>query len=309
MSVKVTACPAGLFRPALELLYHRPDLASGAPPVQAVERQLEPADVVIATSGQQVLGVIVAQSAPGGVGWIWPPVLGPRGTSESLDASAVASMLVREAVAQLSRSGLNLAQALLLPDSPDGKYLQEGGFRHVTDIIRMSRRCAREGGGRNQVELEFLPYSSHFRKALRQVIEQSYQGSLDCPELNGLRSVEDVIDSYRSGDPFRPELWLLGRRNDQFVGCVLLRHLGDLPRCEVQYMGVIPAARRQGVGLALLRQAIQLARSVGAFYLGLSVDVRNHPARSLYKALEFRQMDRRALFLFHPQLLSCREGT
>jgi ribosomal protein S18 acetylase RimI-like enzyme len=62
-------------------------------------------------------------------------------------------------------------------------------------------------------------------------------------------------------------------------------------------MGVVPEARRQGVGRELLHRALDAARRARAARLMLSVDERNTPARELYLRLGFRGYDRRAVLL------------
>ena len=54
-------------------------------------------------------------------------------------------------------------------------------------------------------------------------------------------------------------------------------------------IGVRPAARRAGVGTALLRALVQLARDEGHAAVSLSVEPDN-PARSLYERVGFRRV-------------------
>jgi ribosomal-protein-alanine N-acetyltransferase len=66
---------------------------------------------------------------------------------------------------------------------------------------------------------------------------------------------------------------------------------------EVAYVGVVPEARRRGVGRELMLHALVEARAAGVARLTLSVDARNQPAWALYRGLGFDPYDRRAVFL------------
>jgi len=80
---------------------------------------------------------------------------------------------------------------------------------------------------------------------------------------------------------------LIARRNGERAGfLVLLNDLPDevtlLPGAFVAYMAVEPAARRTGVGAALLAAAEDEARRRGVPYIALMVSEENEGARRLY---------------------------
>ena len=58
-------------------------------------------------------------------------------------------------------------------------------------------------------------------------------------------------------------------------------------RAEIEDLFVLPEARRQGVGLALLETVIERARQRSCFVLGLNTNERNQEALSLYRRLGF----------------------
>ncbi len=66
---------------------------------------------------------------------------------------------------------------------------------------------------------------------------------------------------------------------------------------DISYVGVVPEARRQGVGRELTRKALRDAQAAGAARVTLAVDVRNQPARSLYQSLGFELFDQREVYL------------
>ena len=74
-------------------------------------------------------------------------------------------------------------------------------------------------------------------------------------------------------------------------GLVLARVAAD--EAELLTIGVLPQARRRGVGLALLRAAAGEAARLGAIRLFLEVATRNAPARALYAQAGLVEVGRR----------------
>jgi len=64
--------------------------------------------------------------------------------------------------------------------------------------------------------------------------------------------------------------------------------------CDLAAMGVVPAARRQGLGRALLAAACTEARRLGAGEMFLEVAEANVAARALYLSEGFTEAGRRA---------------
>jgi ribosomal-protein-alanine N-acetyltransferase len=74
-------------------------------------------------------------------------------------------------------------------------------------------------------------------------------------------------------------------------GMVLARVAAD--EAEILTIAVLPEARRQGLGRALLEAAAALAAERRAVALFLEVSTGNHPARALYAACGFMEVGRR----------------
>ena len=66
-----------------------------------------------------------------------------------------------------------------------------------------------------------------------------------------------------------------------------------VPEAELLSIGVVPAARRGGLGRALLARAARELSDVGADTMFLDVAADNLPAIGLYRALGFSDMSRR----------------
>jgi ribosomal protein S18 acetylase RimI-like enzyme len=78
---------------------------------------------------------------------------------------------------------------------------------------------------------------------------------------------------------------------------LLVNAVPDEDGWDVAYVGVVPEARRRGVGTELVRKALFEAKAAGVPYVALSVDDRNAPARELYRRLGFEPVERREVFL------------
>jgi ribosomal protein S18 acetylase RimI-like enzyme len=114
------------------------------------------------------------------------------------------------------------------------------------------------------------------------LLEATFRETLDCPELNAIRTNEQVVDSFLMNRSVRlcPN-WYALCHQQQLAGCLLLQqHNREL--VELVYMGLIPEARKRGLGKQILAIAKSLAFEMGAAMLVLAVDVRNTPAIRTY---------------------------
>ncbi|WP_411819317.1 GNAT family N-acetyltransferase [Hyphococcus formosus] len=75
------------------------------------------------------------------------------------------------------------------------------------------------------------------------------------------------------------------------LGFVLWRDLGE--QAEILTIGVVPDARRSGLGEALLEAAVQAARNGGAEKMFLEVDAANAAALGLYMQAGFKTIGAR----------------
>jgi ribosomal protein S18 acetylase RimI-like enzyme len=209
-----------------------------------------------------------------------------------------AAGLFSRAVEDLAGQGVCLAQALLRTDhGPDAGLLERGGFRHAWDLLYLVSLPAAFPDAPPAEKLDFVPYSRSTHRPFAELVERTYADSLDCPALDGVRQVDDVLDGYRAASNFDPALWLSVRHAGADVGCLLISAEAEHSQWELTYMGVVPEARRRGVGLTIARHAQWLARTSGCGRLVLGVDADNAPAQCVYAAAGFVTWDRRSVFL------------
>ncbi len=297
----ILSCPSSERVAALGVLYHRvpvalrPRLIADAM-VEADRGVIDLSGLWVARRRGRIVGALLTQPLAGRAAAVWAPEVAPswrRGTT------AVA--LVRAALADLRARGFRIAQALLDESSPADAAadLTAGGMPHVTDLVYLERCTALPFPLRADLPpLDWVGFGPETEPEFRAVLQQTYVGSLDMPELEGIRSLEDVLKSHRAGGRFVPGRWRLGRVRGEreSSAVVLLSEIPDRDAWEVAYLGLTPAIRGRGFGRAVLAHALELA-APHVPHLELAVDLRNSPAHRLYQGAGMTPFDRRAAHL------------
>jgi ribosomal protein S18 acetylase RimI-like enzyme len=255
---------------------------------------LDPAGVLVERDPSGVLGVLVCQPVAGAGALIWPPQ-----SADDPERAAREDRLVQEATRWLRERGAKVAQALLPPgETASAAPLERNGFRHITHLWYLRRELDSAAALPDEAStLHYRPFDTCEPGLFGETLQRTYQGTLDCPEVNGARTIDEVIAGHQAQGRFDPGRWWLALRNDRPVGVVLLSELAESGDWEVAYMGLVPEARRQGLGRQLLLQALHAARAAAVRYVILSVDGRNHPAWQLYVGAGFEPYDRREVYL------------
>ena len=265
--------------------------------------EIHPHSLLIAQHESRLAGAIICVPLPGASALFWPPQV-----VAGVNTDAVADALVRHALAWAGSLGAKIAQAMVpAADIPLIAPLLRCGFQHITRLrfLRHSKPtfCTPEVGSAGATSsqpdagLSFETYQPGNQRQFHETLERTYQGTLDCPELNGRRRIEEVVAGHQGQGQFRPELWTLAFRAGEPVGVVILA-VGEGLGWEMSYVGVVPAARGQGIGKALAQRALHQAYQEGAPQLMVSVDARNQPAQQLYEKMGFVAVDEREVLLF-----------
>jgi len=134
-------------------------------------------------------------------------------------------------------------------------------------------------------------------KALGQLLTATYEQSLDCPGLIGLRKADDILAGHRATGRFTPQTWWIVDLDGRPAGVCLLSDAIDDRLATVVYLGVVPLARGQGIGRAMVRQAANAARARERSAISLAVDTCNTYARQAYLAEGFRPTGRRWVYV------------
>lgn len=125
-------------------------------------------------------------------------------------------------------------------------------------------------------------------------LDASYDDTLDCPELCGLRDTADVLVSHRSVGKQDDSLWWVISENNTPLGCCLMNLCPDQRSAELVYLGLGPTLRGRGVAKSILAYAMDesLAGRPG-WSVTCAVDDRNTPALALYRRLGFKSFANR----------------
>lgn len=245
--------------------------------------------LLAARRGGQLVGATFAQVLPGRTATFWPPQLIPEEPEET------AERLMSEAVAQVRDAGARVIHALLegQPDACDVRRLEKAGFTPLAELYYLLSEADDFPAAPPEGPLTFEPCTSEKHERLRAVVEATYEATLDCPGLDGIRTASDILEGYGASPEACPPHWFLIRHEDRDVGCLLLADYSGYGNCELTYMGLTPSARGNGWGLLVTRQAQWVAQTLGRRRLVLAVDAVNQPARNMYAAAGFRGWDRR----------------
>jgi len=244
------------------------------------------------------VGASLVMEQPDGISLVWPPIV----TCAADDADSVEASLLQEVTRQLDQSPAKLGQMLLDPDeAADLSVYRAHGFTLETELFFVARSLAEpipEGDLRG-LELESFD-ETHNADRFAAVIEATYQGSLDCRVLDGLRGGWEAIHSHKLSGEWDPAWWRLFRVKDEDAGVLLLNDHPDQDAVELVYFGVVPAHRGKNIGRVLMEQALVLAAGRGRSVLFAAVDAKNGYANSLYSALGFSELARRTALFRRP---------
>lgn len=221
--------------------------------------------------------------------------------------SAVREELVDELARVIERAcdaspNGTLAQALLEPgEGLAQRSFEKAGFGPVGTLDYLSRdrpkRAEIEGWFIENGDLgdgvRMVNAPARDDSALVKALDATYEGTLDCPELCGLRSTRDVIESHRATGVFDPALWWIIEREVEPLGAVLFNPNPPLSSVELVYMGLSPALRGTGIATRALRHAIASCATRAEKTITCAVDRRNAPARALYERHGFEPVQTR----------------
>jgi ribosomal protein S18 acetylase RimI-like enzyme len=252
--------------------------------------------VLVARNHGALLGTMVCVPLRGASGLVWPP------QTAGADGADIEDALLHAGLAQLRRGGARVVEALLAPsERPLGEPLLRNGFRLITQLVYLRRPLTAEDAEMDRAApgppLTWTTYSDATCEVFHDTLLASYEQTEDCPELNGVRDVAEIIAGHKAQGVFDPTRWWLALADGRPVAVLILTEVADWSSWDVAYVGVVPEARGMGIGAALMRRAIATASAAEASQLTLAVDQRNRPARRLYAGLGFEPFDERDVYL------------
>jgi mycothiol synthase len=246
---------------------------------------------VAKNSAGAVSGVALVQVLPGALGLAWPP----RG-----ETCEIEDTLTQVACNWLRECGVKVCQAFgSSPERSGMAPLERNGFNCVTQLVYLRRDVDLDSGWgiEPQLHAKCSPGNGSLTTNQVEVLLATHEDSLDCPELNGLRTPEEVLSSYFPGSKSSSSWWMTSGEEEKPVG-VLLFDKGPEPSVlELSYLGLIPSMRGRGLGGTALAYVNRIAGESGYRFVSVTVDARNEPALRLYQRYGFVETERRDVFL------------
>ncbi len=209
------------------------------------------------------------------------------------------SQLASYAISQLDREKVQLVQALVAPEDALGtETLQQTGLHELAVLHYMERPAHTPIASNSKLpeNLQLQAYTQDDDEDVLTALETSYEGTLDCPGLRGLRQTKDILAGHKATGTAELNLWWVLRQEERPVGVIMLAAHKSANTLELAYLGLAPEARGRGAGSAMLAWALKTADHLLPRTCHLAVDVDNGPAIALYKRFGFVSiLKRRAL--------------
>ncbi|NNF44765.1 MAG: GNAT family N-acetyltransferase [Phycisphaerales bacterium] len=244
----------------------------------------------------RILDCVLAVPNPGRTAVLFAS---PPATRESDDHLAA---VIDRATGALVDRDVHLAQVLLEPhDRRRRRAFLAGGFTTLAQLSYLERALPppRPTGA---IDLPSGVTVRSYDEAadhadLVAILEASYEDTLDCPGLRGLRQTDDILTGHRETGEFDPALWSIARDESGPAGALLLNRAPASQTIELVYIGLAPRLRGCGIGRGLLRHGLHLVDERPERAVTLAVDERNEPALALYRREGFRRVLRRTALI------------
>lgn len=248
--------------------------------------------VVLWRDGQAVAATISSVSQDGSA-FVWPAEIASGGDPRD------AVRLLGEVLARARETGCRYAQSALETDRHDQRLALEAvGFEFLTELVGLERSLKTASPRPYALPGKRIFFEESLTGRFCDVIERTYGGSRDCAGFAGMRSAAEAIESYRFAGVFAPRHWELVVVGGQDVAVMLVNFRPEEAAREIVYLGVVPEARRRGLGDALVAMALNDAAAAGDRSVLTSVDATNLPAVNLYSRAGFAPASRRAVYLW-----------
>lgn len=307
MNTVVTPATAERRIPALRLLFARFPVDEQETRLRdalaASERgSLDLKHLLLAEMDGMAVGSALVMLQSDGIALVWPPVVSCGAT----DSTAVEDLLMQEICREIDDGPARLSQCLLAPDDDaEAEILGRHGFERATDMFFLARALSSADAtdsDRNHIStrIDVELYGPETAERFARLIELTYQGSLDCTYLNGIRSGDEAIASHKLSGKFDPARWELYSVDGVDAGVILLNDHPDQDAVELVYLGVAPCVRGQGLGRRMLGRGLAQSARRGQAVIFLAVDCENRFANSLYGEFEFAELARRRVLLRRP---------
>ena len=245
----------------------------------AVYRGIDLNDTWVANDKGRVIWAILPVVSPGKTMLLFAPTHVPSDVKDT-----AARPLVEMIVSCFRGRAIDLAQVLIDPsERPALSVFADAGFERLAELVYLDREVRKSHDVTVPPGMSWRTYAAATHEQFTRAIAASYEQSLDCPRLNGIRQMEDVIAGHKAAGEFDPKLWfLLCNEQSEPLGVMLLNRSSRTDALELVYLGLARPARGRGLGDVMMRHALASAALIGSRRLTLAVDSDNKPALRLY---------------------------
>src|ERR1051326_5794512 len=245
----------------------------------AMYRGIDLADLWIAERHGRILWAILPVVSAGRTMLMFsPPHVAPT------VQQSVAPILIERVLGHFSGHEIQLAQVLADPGDESVIALYSSvGFTRLADLLYLGRDLRRVEEPPIAPGLHWENYGPARHQLFTETIVRTYEGSLDCPSLNGMRDIQDVMAGHKAVGQFDPKLWVVMCEGDRPLGVSLLNRSPHSEQVELVYFGLVPEARGHGLADVLMRHALCASLQANCKQITLAVDSDNAPAVKLYR--------------------------
>jgi ribosomal protein S18 acetylase RimI-like enzyme len=255
--------------------------------------ELDPQGIAVVREGGNLLGAMVSILLPGATGLIWPPQ-----AIEGETRHRVEDRLMSYTSRRLQERGARMGQSILRQEEAAlAEPLLRHGFQHITSLCYLRHPLEGDLPGLDSPLIRFETYPRTDQALFHQILLRTYEGTQDCPELTGVRTLEEIIAGHRGQGVHRPELWSLMIDGGEPAGVLMLTEIPEWDALDLAYLGVVPEKRGHGLGKVLTLHALSEAKRAGVSQVTLAVDSRNSPAWEMYRGLGFEPQEAREVYL------------
>lgn len=298
--MEIAPCPPELQRAALLLLYAE---AADAPARvdatlrQAMLGQVDLSGLCTLVDAGELHGAVWASLEVGRAAGIIGPKLTPAATA-STQSAVHCQRLLAAAVEHARRQGAVLVKGLLRDRDGEEEPWLAAGFERLATLSHLTAPAESFPFWEpKHPEFQLEPYDPAQRRRMEAIIEATFHQTLDCPALEGLRSIEDVVQGYLAIGAAGSERWQWVRHAGRDVGALVVADYPAEHRWELVYVGLVPTVRRRGWGRHLIRTLQWQAGRAARHEVFLAVDTSNTPAVKTYASCGFIEWDRRRVVI------------
>lgn len=261
----------------------------------ADQREIDLTCIWLAESAGRFLSAILPVISPGRTMLLFAPGFLPRANMQQ----ATIALLNHVCDFCAKQHQVLLAQALIDPSQLRLQAIYaEAGFQNLAKLEYL------QGYPDPDTRSPVLPpgyhwthYTPDHHDLFVQTILKTYEGSLDCPALSGVRSIGDILAGHKASGDFDPSAWYALVEGSTPRGVLLLSSTEGSDALELVYLGLTPDSRASGLGRLLMQEAMAMTLRRQLVRLTLAVDSQNTPAMRLYHRFKMQRVGQKVALM------------